>query len=197
MKTVYIDFDETIVQSNKRIIDILNGRYGVNKSEKDLKDYGYKSIAPISANEKFELFASDEFFDGLTFKDGFLDFYGKYKSIVNITIVTIGTKENLEKKEKWIRDNLDPEINCILIEGTSMNKKMVNMHKGIQIDDCTTCLDTNAEIKILYKSEFDYPWQRGYENSDVLIASTWGQIDEILGFYLKYDYKTLVKKREV
>ena len=47
MKTVYVDFDNTIVESNQRVIEILNERYGLSKTEDDLVDYGYKSIAQI------------------------------------------------------------------------------------------------------------------------------------------------------
>ena len=40
MTTVYVDFDNTIVESNQKVIEILNDKYGLNKSEDDLEDYG-------------------------------------------------------------------------------------------------------------------------------------------------------------
>ena len=72
MKTVYVDFDNTIVESNQRVIEILNKRYGLSKTEDDMVDYGYKSIAPITEEEKLEIFASDDFFSNLRFKSDFL-----------------------------------------------------------------------------------------------------------------------------
>ena len=42
MNTIYLDFDNTIVESNKRIIDILNNKYKISKSEKDLNDYALR-----------------------------------------------------------------------------------------------------------------------------------------------------------
>ena len=67
MTTVYVDFDNTIVESNQKVIEILNDKYGLNKSEDDLEDYGYTSIAPITEEEKLGIFESDEFFSNLKF----------------------------------------------------------------------------------------------------------------------------------
>ena len=52
MTTIYVDFDNTMVESNQRIIELLNERYGLSKTEADLLDYGYQSIAPITEEEK-------------------------------------------------------------------------------------------------------------------------------------------------
>ena len=65
------------------------------------------------------------------------------------------------------------------------------MAAGIQIDDCTDALDTNAEIKILYKDGHNFSWQSNYDNTNILVVNTWSQIDEILSFYSIYDYTTL------
>ena len=78
MKTVYVDFDNTIVESNQRVIEILNERYGLSKTEDDLVDYGYKSIALITEEEKLSIFSSDDFFSNLRFKSDFLKVLNKY-----------------------------------------------------------------------------------------------------------------------
>ena len=67
MTTIYVDFDNTIVESNQKIIELLNERYGLSKTEADLLDYGYQSIAPITEEEKNALFESDDFFNNLKF----------------------------------------------------------------------------------------------------------------------------------
>ena len=67
--TIYLDFDNTIVESNKRIIDMLNKKYGTSKTEDDLFDYNYNSIYPISEKEKLQMFESEEFYNGLEFKN--------------------------------------------------------------------------------------------------------------------------------
>ena len=193
MNTIYIDFDNTIVENNKKIIELLNKEYGLSKTESDLIDYNYNSIAPITRQEKVALFQSDEFFDCLEFKDGFLDFFNKYSEKMNFVVVTKGTPINLEKKISWLKKNLPKKIDFIGMPN-SLSKKRVNMRDGIQIDDTTIELDTDAQIKILYKSDNNFDWQQGYDNSDIIVVNTWKEIDDVISFYLKYDYKTLNRK---
>lgn len=193
--TIYIDFDNTIVSSNQRVIDILNTKYNINKSEEDLSDYDFQSIAPISIKDKNNIFESDEFFWGLDFKSGFLNFFDKYKDKVNFIVITKGSEENLRKKEAWLKSHLDKEIKILGVTNDSLSKNVVDMRGCIQIDDCTNALDTNAEIKILYKSGNNFPWQNLYKgNCGILITNNWSEIDEIVEFYMQYDYKTLTKK---
>ena len=60
MNTIYLDFDNTIVESNKRVIDILNNRYNLSKTESDLNDYHFNSIYPITEKEKLAIEAIPE-----------------------------------------------------------------------------------------------------------------------------------------
>lgn len=196
MTTVYVDFDNTIVESNQKVIEILNDKYGLNKSEDDLEDYGYTSIAPITEEEKLGIFESDEFFSNLKFKSDFLKVLNKYDGKVKFIITTKGTAENLKKKEQWVKENIPGNVSFVGITNNSLSKKQVDMTNGIQIDDCTAALDTNADIKILYKDNHDFNWQSNYNNTDILVVNTWLEIDDILSFYSSYDYKTLSKKGE-
>ena len=196
MTTVYVDFDNTIVESNQKVIEILNDKYGLNKSEDDLEDYGYTSIAPITEEEKLGIFESDEFFSNLKFKSDFLKVLNKYDGKVKFVITTKGTAENLKKKEQWIKENIPGNISFIGITNNRLSKRQVDMTNGIQIDDCTAALDTNADIKILYKDNHNFNWQSNYNNTDILVVNTWLEIDDILSFYSSYDYKTLSKKGE-
>ena len=196
MTTVYVDFDNTIVESNQKVIEILNDKYGLNKSEDDLEDYGYTSIAIITEEEKLGIFESDEFFSNLKFKSDFLKVLNKYDGKVKFVITTKGTEENLKKKEQWIKANIPGNISFVGITNNSLSKRQVDMTNGIQIDDCTAALDTNADIKILYKDNHNFNWQSNYNNTDILVVNTWLEIDDILSFYSSYDYKTLSKKGE-
>lgn len=194
MANIYIDFDNTIVKSNKAFIEVLNNRYGLHASEDDLKDYDYSSIKKISNQEKLEIFESDEFFNQLEFQDGFLETFKKIKKN-NIIIVTKGTAVNLDKKEIWLKKNLKRHFQFIGIEDLRLSKKCIDMEDGFQIDDCTNALDTNAKVKILYKNYRNYKWQQDYENKDMLVVNDWKQIKDIIKFYTKYDYKTLKRTR--
>lgn len=194
MITVYIDFDNTMVESNKKVIEILNKRYSLDKTEEDLVDYGYNSIAPITEKEKLEIFESDEFFDKLELKKGFMEFFNRNKKRINFVVATKGTPVNLEKKEKWLRKNISKKIKFIGIVNEGFSKKQVDMNGAIQIDDFITALDTNAGLKILYKDNHSFEWQTNYINTDIMVVNTWEEVDDILTFYLEYDYKTLNKK---
>ena len=174
----------------------MNDKYGLNKSEDDLEDYGYTSIAPITEEEKLGIFESDEFFSNLKFKSDFLKVLNKYDGKVKFVITTKGTAENLKKKEQWIKENIPGNISFVGITNNSLSKRQVDMTNGIQIDDCTAALDTNADIKILYKDNHNFNWQSNYNNTDILVVNTWLEIDDILSFYSSYDYKTLSKKGE-
>lgn len=191
---VYIDFDNTIAESNQKIIDILNKMYNLEKTEEDLKDFGFKSIAPITNDEKMSLFESDEFFENLKLKDGVLNVIDKHRNNFNFIVTTIGSEKNLSKKREWLKEQIPFELDFVGIVNDRLSKKMICMKKGIQVDDCMFSLDTNAKVKILYKSNNNFPWQKGYINKDVIVVNNWSEIDEILDFLKDYDYKTLKKR---
>lgn len=189
MKKLYLDFDNTMVNSNKRVIEILNQRYGLNKEEKDLKDYDFRSIyQDITIEEKLEIFEDDAFFDGLEIKDDCLETLKIISHFYDIVIVSIGTEENLRKKELFLAMNMPVAFDFI---GIKQGKTNVDMKDGIQIDDCLFNLNTNAHGKVLLKSEYSFPWQSHYENLDVLVAYNWEQIRDILMFFANYNYYTL------
>lgn len=195
MKTIYLDFDNTMVESNKRIIEILNSKYHTSKTENDLKDYQFDSIYPISEQEKLEMFESDEFYNGLEFKPQVLEVLNKYKDSYNFIIVSKGTPNNLVKKQNWIISHLPYNLKFIGLSGQTFKKDEIDMSDGIQIDDNFSCLKTNAELKILYKSFNQFPWQQPDTDDEYIAVNTWEEIDSILDFYGKYNCKTLEKIR--
>lgn len=195
MNTIYLDFDNTIVESNKRIIEILNNKYHTSKTEADIKDYQFNSIYPISEKEKLDIFESDEFYSGLEFKPQVLEVLNKYKDLYKIVIVSKGTNDNLVKKEQWIMSHLPYKVKFIGLSGQTFSKKTIDMSNGIQIDDNFGCLKTNAALKILYKSFNQFPWQEPDSNDEYIAVNTWDEIDSILDFYGKYNCKTLEKIR--
>ena len=188
MKTIFLDFDNTIVESNSRIIEMMNKKFNINKNESDLKDYGYNSIHPITGSEIIYLYEADDFFDKLKLKPLALEIINKYVNLYNIIVTSKGTPENLRKKEIWIKKNLPKEIKFIGMQNTCISKKVVDMKESIQIDDNSGCLDTNAAVKILYKSYNNYPWQSINPGDNVLCVNDWKDIDNILSFYLKYNF---------
>lgn len=191
MQKVYINFDNTVVEINRRVIEILNKNYNLSKTEDDLKDFEYMSIAPITTDEKITILESDDLFSNLTFKNGFLEVIEKYHNKFQFVIIANGTDVSLNKKKVWIDNNIPYSVDFIGLPNSYNIKKDINMANGIHIDECVSSLESNAQMKILYKDGHNFDWQSNYENTEILVVNTWEQIDEILSFYSLYDYKTL------
>lgn len=188
---VFIDVDDTIFQSSKTVINILNERYNLSpqKTINDLKNWNYQSIYDkITESEIMDIYDSDEFFDKVTPNPDFLSLYNELHEKINFIVVTKGRKTNLFKKENKVK-KFFPNMQYIGIpflmnEYENFNKSSVNMLYGVQIDDRIDCLNTNASIKILIKNDLELPWnQYCAENiGNLYVASNFKDIKKILNF---------------
>lgn len=203
---LYLDVDDTIIKSSEAVIKILNKKYNITppKSVNDMKDWGYRSIYKnITRCEVEEIYGSDEFFNIVEFDQDFLNFYNLNKNKIEITICTKGTKDNIEKKEKFIKNALGEGVNYIGMQfkldedGNNIEdyrKSTINMKHGIQIDDRTDALrDTNANIKILINNDRLLTWNQNYENiNNLYVVRNWHEISQIISF--AYDNHFVFKK---
>ena len=171
---------------------MINQKYDISKSESDLKDYDYNSIYPISLSEKNKMFESDEFYNNLEFKPGVVDVLKKYADSYNFVIFSKGTQDNLKKKKQWLENNLPYNFEFIGI--TADNETKFNLIDSIQISDNSNYLNTNATLKILYKSFNNFPWQNSDTINEYMVVNSWNDIDSILNFYREYDCKTLERR---
>lgn len=185
---VFLDADDTILESSKTVIDILNREYGGSKTIQDLKDWNYKTVCWQCTKDKvIDIYDSDEFFDNVKLSEEFINVYNKYMDDFDFYIVTKGTFKNLTKKKQFFKKHLPKVtfIDCPMYE-EDFSKKDVNMNGGIQIDDRYDCLDTNAPCKILLKNNLDLPWNNykgGYDN--VYIVNDWKEIEKYFEFTIK------------
>lgn len=195
MITIYMDCDDTILNSSAAIIEILNERYGVNKTVNDLRDYKYRSIVgTVSQEEILGIFQSEQFWKKVQFNEIFVEAIKKLKNIFKFIIVSKGTKENLEAKEVHLKKafkemGVDIEfigIPIILGSSSKFEKSLVDMTGGIQIDDCTDELRTKAAVRILLRNNRRVHWNYIPENEENFYAvDTWKEIEEILEFAAK------------
>ena len=194
MIKVYLDFDNTIVESDKKMIEILNYRYHGDKTEADMEDYDYKSMFPVPKEEIMEIFNDEEFFKGLEFKSNAYETIDKHKDKIDFVVVSVGPYENLERKKAWLSENL-PQVRFVGIETTEPDKSVVDMSDGIFIDDNKYCLfSSNASSKFLFRSGHNYKWHQIEPCDDIYLIDTWNEIDEILSFIEEYNFNTLVKR---
>lgn len=191
---LFIDADDTILESSKTVINILNERFEINspKTYDDMRDWGYRSIYHQCTNQIVnEIYDSKNFFEKVEIHPDFMNFYNNHKNDFEWYIVTKGHKRNIEHKIEYFSKYL-PLANVIGCQFKSFNneeydKSHIDMSHGIQIDDRTDCLTgTNANIKILLKNNQDLYWnQTDKTNENLYQTNNWKEIVEILEFALK------------
>lgn len=185
---LYLDCDDTILDSSKCIIEILNKKNGTNKTIDDLKDFHYRSIDKTLVDvDAIKLFESDDFWDLVKYNSDFLNVKGFIDTNFDIEIVSCGTETNLKKKKEKL-SSLGYNFTGILIQDDlNLCKGCINMQGGIQIDDNMSSIEnTNAAIKILLKNGYDFPWNKPKSNIDNLyIVQNWKEICQILEFFKK------------
>ena len=200
--TVYLDADDTVLESSKAIIEILNKKYNINpaKTIKNMMDWEYKSIYKyITHSDICKIYESDEFFDIVQINEDFLNFYKESLNIINFVFVTKGTQINIDKKERYLRKLLGNTFQYIgmtfKVDGEGQhicnhNKVSINMRHGIQIDDRIDCLEnTNAPIKILMKMYGDRYWNMDYSGIPNLYAvNGWKEAIQIIKFAYNEHY---------
>ena len=185
---IFLDCDDTIINSSECIIDLLNKRNGTNKTIDDLKDFHYRSIdKTLSNDDVVKLFESDDFWSSVRYNLDFLKYNRFLDNNFEVEVVSCGTKPNLEKKKKYLED-IGYKFTGILIgDDINLCKRCINMHGGIQIDDNIKSIEnTNATIKILLQNGHDFPWNKVKPNIDNLyVVQTWEEIYQILEFLKK------------
>lgn len=169
------DFDETLVNSGEVVVALANQDYGYNVNWKDVKKYNFSDVYP---NLKWEIllayFEDDRFFEMLKLKPNSLEFLSQIaKDGFKIKIPTIGTKENLRKKEIWINQNIKnkvPQVEFIGIEKTrgQMGKSMIDLNGYMLIDDHKDNLNSsNATEKVLFLNNPNADWNIGWQGKSV------------------------------
>lgn len=189
---VFLDADDTILESSKTVIGYLNVKYQISPPKRfsDLKDWGYTSIYRGVTPEEIEaIYNSDEFFENVTAVAPFVVAYERLKEDFDFRVVTIGTVENLDRKERWFKRNF-PLMTFIGIETTGLpskhDKSVVNMEGAIQIDDrVDALLSTKASCKILLQNNISVAWNTPPPGANLYIVQNWNEIAQILDFTVK------------
>lgn len=53
----------------------------------------------------------------------------------------------------------------------------------------------HSQIRIFYNDGSQSDWLEEHANKEILVVNNWEDIEQIIDFYLKYDYKTLEEIR--
>ena len=185
---LFIDFDNTIANSSEVIVDMLNEHFDKNENFEKLRKYDFSDLFPECSYwdiEKF--FNSDEMFERLKFFPNMIETVDAFKDFFDeISIVTIGTKDNLENKKRFLKEN-NLELTFYGIENNGRSdKSSVDMHNGVFIDDHIGCLhSSNAKIKILMKNVENGEWNKVEPNDDIYVVNNWYEVYSIFDFIKK------------
>lgn len=185
---LFIDFDNTIANSSEVIVDMLNEHFDKNENFEKLRKYDFSDLFPECSYwdiEKF--FNSDEMFERLKIFPNMIETVDAFKDLFDeISIVTIGTKDNLENKKRFLKEN-NLELTFYGIENNGRSdKSSVDMHNGVFIDDHIGCLhSSNAKIKILMKNVENGEWNKVEPNDDIYVVNNWYEVYSIFDFIKK------------
>lgn len=185
---LFIDFDNTIANSSEVIVDMLNEHFGKSENFEKLRKYDFSDLFPECSYwdiEKF--FNSDEMFERLKIFPNMIETVDAFKDFFDeISIVTIGTKYNLENKKRFLKEN-NLELTFYGIENNGRSdKSSVDMHNGVFIDDHIGCLhSSNAKIKILMKNVENGEWNKVEPNDDIYVVNNWYEVYSIFDFIKK------------
>lgn len=185
---LFIDFDNTIANSSEVIVDMLNEHFDKNENFEKLRKYDFSDLFPECSYwdiEKF--FNSDEMFERLKIFPNMIETVDAFKDFFDeISIVTIGTKDNLENKKRFLKEN-NLELTFYGIENNGRSdKSSVDMHNGVFIDDHIGCLhSSNAKIKILIKNVENGEWNKVEPNDDIYVVNNWYEVYSIFDFIKK------------
>ena len=186
---LYIDFDNTIVNSSEVIVKMLNEKFGENKDWKRLRRYDFKDLFPSCSYWEIERsFESDKMFEEVELLPEVYETLNSFKDKFDkVSVVTIGTDINLEKKRIFVKDRFPFDIELIGIKNDGRsNKGSVDMRDGVFIDDHIDCLhSSNAKVKILIKTSENAEWSKIEPNDDIYVVSNWYEIYSILDFITK------------
>lgn len=181
-KKIIIDFDNTLVNSNKAVLKTLNGFIKEEELKLDINSkvttWDFSNIVPKQylrfVDTTFEM---DTFFTNLELYPNCYDVLLDLRSKgIEIICVTIGTPRNIENKIQWVKDNL-PFIELIPIvkyNGVKMDKSIINGKNAVFIDDNQLNLYSMKTCKmrdrILFKydgidTDYNNVWSNKYMTS--------------------------------
>lgn len=174
-RDLYIDFDSTIVNSDKAICRIYNETYKeydgfIPADWTKHENWAYTTVCPLIHQYEEnpvqvvkDYFGSQAFFDYLEFYEDAKEIIGKLTEKYKVIICTSAFPMNASRKVLWIEEHL-PLVDEIIIlinkSGNGYGKSRVAMMEedAIFIDDHPKNLySTKASQKYLYKfKETDY-----------------------------------------
>lgn len=160
---LYIDFDNTIVNSVKSLVACYNQDFLYYDEYKevrwvDVNSYDLKECNCATKEQILEYFNQYRFFLYLDCMKDAKEILDELKDYYDIYIVTLGTSANLKGKKIWLKRNIPYATLIDINMGKYQDKSHLDLSDGILIDDVPEYLETsNARIKVCFGC---YSWNK-------------------------------------
>ena len=191
---LFIDFDNTIVDTTDAAVKIYNNYFNTNINSLDIENYSMEPFISLNEKERSDLFCKDSLYEILKPFDNVHNILKNLRdsNLFNkIYLVTNCSAKSIPHKIKWLKDNnfdnlFDGKLYLDVNQG--YNKSMINMSNSILIDDHReNHLTSNAK----YKLSFQYDKRKqnwGPEPQDgVIVFRKW---DNGIYYYLEHIAKS-------
>lgn len=166
-KNIFIDFDGVISNTIETIVSLYNEDYCNYHDYKevhwsDINSWEFTELNCAKPEEIDKYFSQYRFFNNIILMPNVEYAIFKMLEKYDITVVSMGSAENLIRKYDWIKGNM-PQVNFIGCQfSQNEDKSHIDMSGGIFIDDLAKNLETsNAETKICFGDI--YPWNDNWK----------------------------------
>lgn len=166
---IFVDFDETIVESIESIRDIIFYKYGTTVAKP--KKWNFEDVAPFLNSQELErMFESDEFFNFLTLKPYAHEVLRELSKDYRINVVTVASDIAFPKKVLFL-DQKMPFLNDIIQIKFGQSKNVVNMKGSIFFDDSEKNLfECNALRPVMFENIPGAEWNSKWDGEKI---SSW------------------------
>ena len=162
IKKLYIDFDGTIVNTIKAIVDLYNEDFQYYKKFKpinwwEINTWDFTECNCATPEYINTYFNQQRFFNRIEYMDWAKKILDELSDDYDITIVSSGYSPNLVAKALWINSKL-PYCKFIGVNLKEYkDKSHIDMSDGIFIDDSSHNLITsNAKINICFGDKYEW-----------------------------------------
>lgn len=187
--TLYLDVDDTLIQSKCRVLEMINEDYGTNYSTKDISSWDFHEIKELEINEISEYFTIKRFWANVKY-------YKHAKNIIrtlqardkfDIKFLSKGTESNLKYKKEFLKEEF-PNIELIGVlvkDGKYTGGKDIYIEEnGILVDDNVNNLNTKAKLQINFCGNGSTEYNLlNKENDKIKCVENWIQLSNLLTHY--------------
>ena len=180
---IFCDADGTLINSIKKVCDLYNEDFRNHENFRyihwtTIYTWEMKELTLTTKQQILDYFSDSRFFElTLEFLDNAVEVLKRLKDNHEIIICTIGTKTNLQNKEKFFKLFL-PFAKFIGVDINEYDDKAhIDMSDGIFVDDLTKYLRTrNAKYKLTFSgNEYEFNTPAEYP-----VVSNWMDVERFI-----------------